>query len=642
MAQFANMFEVNLDSRSYPVSLVQTVSEGNVYSNRIGAYVYADGAPVNLGGACTGLVMRADGTTVPLTGYVEGNAAYVVLDQPSCAIPGPIQVAVNSVVGENITTLLVAYGTVIQTDTRNYVEPGTPLPDITELLAEIDNMREATAAAEAAATKAVRYDEAQSLTDAQKTTARDNIDAVGDQDLSQFEGFLGRTDDITWTDEYFIAADDSIISNANYSYTDYVDVRNLGAVMLVTYITDYAGLVLYDANKTRIGGYRNSLGVPMPYFRFLSSAEIPNLAFIRFSCKTANKSDYMILKFPLTSVINTNVINYMKTNIPDWAKNANNLQSGTFFAIRFGWYEGDLTNYPFTNFQGTIITYKGAPTGDLTSWGFQIAIYEGIETTRPKILIRTRYTSWGNWIGIADQQTTSYKNNLYSIFDPVGVIGDSLASGECYTSDGSIHPDFYGYSWLQFMCREVGATGYNFSVGGMTAKAWLTNSRGYPMASQSDKLCKAYFIGLGQNDANQSYTIGTIYDINVSDYTLNADTFYGNYGGIIQRMKALVPDAKFFLITDPLGASSETREAYNVAIRAICEHFTNCYLIDLSADYSTIFLSGGGFIQANNSYNHYSAAAYKYIANIISDIVDDIILNNPADFKYVQFIGYEQ
>lgn len=178
MAQFANMYEVDLNNRSYPVSLVQTVSEGNVYANRIGAYVYKDGAPVNLGGACTGLVMRADGTTVPLTGYVEGNAAYVVLDQPSCAIPGPIQVAVNSVVGENITTLLVAYGTVILTDTRNYVEPGTPIPDITELLAEIDNMREATAEAEAAATKAVRYDETQSLTDAQKGQGRANIDAA--------------------------------------------------------------------------------------------------------------------------------------------------------------------------------------------------------------------------------------------------------------------------------------------------------------------------------------------------------------------------------------------------------------------------------------------------------------------------------
>jgi len=155
MAQFENMFEVNLDNRSYPVSLRQTVSEGNVNANRIGAYVYRNGAPVSLGGSCTGLVLRADGSTVPMIGVIDGNAAYVVLDQPSCAIPGPIQVAVNWVESSNTTTLLVAYGTVIQTDTRDYVQPGDPIPDISTLLGEIDAMEAATAAAIAATSGAL-------------------------------------------------------------------------------------------------------------------------------------------------------------------------------------------------------------------------------------------------------------------------------------------------------------------------------------------------------------------------------------------------------------------------------------------------------------------------------------------------------
>lgn len=189
MAQFVNMFEVDLDRRSYPVNLNQTVSEGNVSSNRIGAYVYRDGAAVNLGGNCTGMVMRADGSTVPLTGVIDGNAAYVVLDQPSCAIPGPIQVAVNWVSGSKTTTLLVAYGTVIQTDTRDYVQPGTPIPDINELLAAISEMEQATADAEAAATKSVRYDTTQSLTDAQKSTARANIDAPALADVAKSSGY---------------------------------------------------------------------------------------------------------------------------------------------------------------------------------------------------------------------------------------------------------------------------------------------------------------------------------------------------------------------------------------------------------------------------------------------------------------------
>ena len=189
MAQFANMFEVDLNNRSYPVSLVQTVSEGNVNSNRIGAYVYKDGQPYNLGGACTGLVMRADGMTVPMTGVIDGNAAYVVLNQESCAIPGPIQVAVSWVSGSNTTTLLVAYGTVITTDTRSYVQSG-PIADVNTLLGYIGEVEQAAAdaaesaasaaeSAETAQNKCVRFDTAQSLTTTQKTTARGNIDAAG-------------------------------------------------------------------------------------------------------------------------------------------------------------------------------------------------------------------------------------------------------------------------------------------------------------------------------------------------------------------------------------------------------------------------------------------------------------------------------
>lgn len=233
MAQFVNMFEVDLDKRSYPVSLNQTVSEGNVSSNRIGAYVYKNGAAYNLGGNCTGMVMRADGSTVPLTGVIDGNAAYVILDQPSCAIPGPIQVAVNWVSGSNTTTLLVAYGTVIQTNTRDYVQPGTPLPDINELLAAIEDMEEATAAAEAAATKAVRYDTTQTLTDANKATGRGNINAASISDADDLKSALNRVmgsvyrgiDDTTFVTTGTYKNNDDIFQNISFEKdTTYVFV----------------------------------------------------------------------------------------------------------------------------------------------------------------------------------------------------------------------------------------------------------------------------------------------------------------------------------------------------------------------------------------------------------------------------------
>ena len=76
------------------------------------------------------------------------------------------------------TTLISFYGTMEITETGNVIQPGTPIPDLPQRLAAIDDMEAATAAANAAASKSVRYDTTQSLTDAEKTTARINIGAA--------------------------------------------------------------------------------------------------------------------------------------------------------------------------------------------------------------------------------------------------------------------------------------------------------------------------------------------------------------------------------------------------------------------------------------------------------------------------------
>jgi hypothetical protein len=155
------------------------IGEGDVSGITIGVRVYDNGSPFALGGSCVGKIVRADGATVQLPGFIDGNLASVVLDQTSCAIEGPIQVAVCWVGGSNVTTLLLGYGAVVHTQTGNAIQPSEPIPDLTQLLAEIDNMRQATAAAEAAASKSVRYDAVQTLTDNQKATARENISAAG-------------------------------------------------------------------------------------------------------------------------------------------------------------------------------------------------------------------------------------------------------------------------------------------------------------------------------------------------------------------------------------------------------------------------------------------------------------------------------
>lgn len=167
MAQFVNMFEVDLQGRrNDPMPLRSTIGEGDANGLRVGARVTSLGDPVSLDGQCVGKVIRADGATVPLTGTITGNMAYVVLDQSSCMITGPIQVAVMWVRGNDVTTLVIAYGTVVRTETGADVQPSEPIPDLTELLAEIDAMRDATAAANAAASMRVSYNNANAVLNA--------------------------------------------------------------------------------------------------------------------------------------------------------------------------------------------------------------------------------------------------------------------------------------------------------------------------------------------------------------------------------------------------------------------------------------------------------------------------------------------
>lgn len=186
MAQFYSIYDVDLQTRSRDSeSLLHPIGEGDAYGAIVGARVTNGGVPVDLGGQCVGYVKRGDGSTVPRdVGHIDGNLAWLTLDQECCKIEGPIQVAVLWVSDDIVTTLVIAYGTVVSTKTGNIVQPSTPIPDLTQLLAEIETMRQATAAANAAATKAVRYNEAQTLTAAEQAQARGNIGAASADALS--------------------------------------------------------------------------------------------------------------------------------------------------------------------------------------------------------------------------------------------------------------------------------------------------------------------------------------------------------------------------------------------------------------------------------------------------------------------------
>lgn len=132
-----------------------------------------------------------------------------------------------------------------------------------------------------------------------------------------------------------------------------------------------------------------------------------------------------------------------------------------------------------------------------------------------------------------------------------------------------------------------------------------------------ENIKQGYIIALGVNDLKGYDNLNVIYggkigsaeDICLEDYNKNAGSFVGWYAKIIQRIQALQPDVKFFLV--------------------------NCYVIDLYQDgpiydenFRRIYFSG-----------HMNAMGYFFTARLILNCADRIIQKNPMDFRFVQFIG---
>ena len=239
---------------------------------------------------------------------------------------------------------------------------------------------------------------------------------------------------------------------------------------------------------------------------------------------------------------------------------------------------------------------------------------------------------------------------LTSIFRTIAVVGDSLSSGEFEgtvkgTAKKSYH-DMFDYSWGQYIAREAGCTVYNFSRGGMTAKEYMRNFANSQSMFDVKKAAQAYIIALGVNDIiNQKQEIGKLGDMWDGDLTVEpADdktTFCGYYCALIERYKAIQPDAKFFLMSMPKGTGlnpidDEKKEIVNKLLHEIAAHYTNTYVIDLytympanAGEYREMFYLGG----------HLNPMGYIFTAKVVMSYIDYIIRHNREDFIQVPFIG---
>ena len=213
-----------------------------------------------------------------------------------------------------------------------------------------------------------------------------------------------------------------------------------------------------------------------------------------------------------------------------------------------------------------------------------------------------------------------------------GFIGDSLSSGEmeCFDGQTKKYIDMYEYSWGQQICRLCGSNGYNYSSGGQTAKGWITGDGDRTWNKAKTTKHQAYIIALGVNDSAHDVSPGNAdTDVDMSNYNNNADTFAGNYAGIIQRIRSVSARSIIFVVLMPRTDSKGA--AFNNVIKNIATKFTNVFIIDLS-QLSELYKSD----YFHNKYymnNHLNAAGYAFTAYLFMYYIDALIQENIKSFK---------
>lgn len=191
--------DIYLDAPVTPVTLTNPIYAGDADAQRIRFRCFQKHgqiAPMDLSEiTITAHFIRPDGGDVVITGTGGSTYSYVDLPEACYVYPGIFKLLVRASTTnpDVVTSVLYVTGRIDKPTTDVIIDPGTTIPSLEDLLAQIDACEAAEEAANAAAASAtaaaaagVRTDtDAQGLTDTQKANARTNIGAADAAEVSQ-------------------------------------------------------------------------------------------------------------------------------------------------------------------------------------------------------------------------------------------------------------------------------------------------------------------------------------------------------------------------------------------------------------------------------------------------------------------------
>ena len=109
---------------------------------------------------------------------------------------------------------------------------------------------------------------------------------------------------------------------------------------------------------------------------------------------------------------------------------------------------------------------------------------------------------------------------------------------------------------------------------------------------------------------------------------------------IVQRLKEIAPDAKFFFMTMPEEHNrkeiQDLKNAHASLMYAFAEFFTNSYVIDLKR-YAPVY--DEAFKEKFYLNGHLNACGYALTAKMVLSYIDYIIRHHFEDFKEIGLVN---
>lgn len=435
---------------------------------------------------------------------------------------------------------------------------------------------------------------------------------------------------LSWTNgKYLFVNSSHVISEQNsdqYACTDFILIPAGTIVKVHSFYSGYARTVLYDANKAWLADYQQTSGVTYGVI----DIDIPATTsdrYVRTSCHVDKKTSAYVAIGESIAEIAGNITNLEKLSViahgsrisaTSQLASLDDAVPNTVYTLTASVDESQ----PSTS--GTLLTLNA--TRDNNGGHTQIYIsFDGRVYTRIK-WNRSGVTSFSAW----DELTKKVQPFEYAdatMFERIGVIGDSFASGVIYaegaTTESGKNYTHYKQSWPQCLGRLCGNAVINYSFGGATTKLWLSNTAYGKTKLESDDPCNLYMLCLGVNDSNVNtgVALGTIADIGTT-----ADTFYRYYGDIVASIVNHAPNALIVFSTycrKPTSAQSTTYSAYNNAIKALAEHYNVPCIVLTDDEFFNSDYWMEGMHNSHPTAAQYSGAAKAYNRLLAKSIIDN-------------------